>query len=112
MNARKPIGDVTQHLRQDGAHEPAWLCLQPSLPVPLRRAERAEIDTEKIPVQRPLAAHRLAEQRHSLFGRDALTVGDQPAGQRQQAPSVFDRVIQWIEAADQECGDAEVVVVA
>src|SRR5258708_4686170 len=45
-------------------------------------------------------------------GARGISFRDQFLGQRQQMPSVLDVVFQRIEAADQERGDAEVVIIA
>src|SRR5580658_1127586 len=49
-----------------------------------------------------------------LFGglcRRGPAFGDQLAGQRQQLAAIVDRVVQWIEAADQERRHAESVII-
>src|SRR6478672_10848749 len=48
----------------------------------------------------------------ALLGGETCALGDQLPSQWQQGTPVFDRVLQWIEAADEECGEAEVVIVA
>ena len=49
--------------------------------------------------------------RHALFGGNLSAIRDHLPGQRQQAATVLDGVLQWVETADQERRDAEVVVV-